>query len=107
MTTQKENSDTAQTKTNNRYTFVQREGDDYTCIKLLDKKYNGVIYKYGNVQFAKEEREDGRLPMRFDYDIFHNPKKLDLDTEHFLNTIGDILIELMEQQLKDGTAIIK
>ena len=103
----KRNSATDQTKTNNRYTFVQREGDDYTCIKLLDKKYNGVIYKYGNVQFAKEEQEDGRLPMRFEYDIFHNPKKLNLDTEHFLNTIGDILIELMEQQLKDGTAIIK
>ena len=106
MNTPNENSPTDKTK-NKRYTFVQRDGDDFTCIKLLDKKYEGIIYKYGNVKFGGKENPDGRLPMIFDYDIVYNPKKLNLDTKHFLDTIGDILIELMEQQLKDGTAIVK
>lgn len=108
MNTQNENSDTAQTKTNSKYSFVQREGDDFTCIKLLEEKYEGVIYKYGNVKFGDKENADGTLPMIFDYDIVRNPNNLDVaDNEDFMEYIGDILIELMEKQLKDGTAIIK
>ena len=68
MNTPKENSHTDQTK-NRKYAFVQREGDDFTCIKLLQGKYKGIIYKYGKVGFAKEEKPDGTLPMKFDYEI--------------------------------------
>jgi len=86
----------------NRYTFVQKDGDDFTCIKLTDKKYNGVIYRYDDVGFAKEENADGKLPMRFKYDIFKNPNKVDIDNQEFIDYIGDILIELLEKQLTDG-----
>ena len=106
MNTPKENSPTAD-KTNKPYTFVQREHDDFTCIKLLSKEYDGVIFKYGKVGFAKDEDEHGNLPMRFDYDILQNPNKIELDTNEFVDHIGDILVELMEKQIKDGTAIIK
>ena len=107
MNTPKENSPTDKTK-NKLYTFVQKDGDDFTCIKLLSEKYDGIIYKYGKVGFGKEENPDGSLPMIFDYDIIRNPNNIDLgDEKEFINYIGDILLELMEKQLKDGTAIIK
>ena len=107
MNTQNKNSPTDKTK-NKPYTFVQKEGDDFTCIKLLSEEYEGIIYKYGNVGFGKDENPDGTLPMIFDYDIIRNPNKIDLgDEKEFINYIGDILLELMEKQLKDGTAIIK
>jgi hypothetical protein len=32
-----------------------------------------------------------------------NPNKKDVNSTDFRNFIGDILIEVMEQQLKDGT----
>ena len=67
MNSQNKNSHTD--KTNKTYTFVQRENDDFNCIKLLSKEYDGVIFKYGKVGFAKDEDEHGNLPMRFDYDI--------------------------------------
>jgi len=108
MNTQEKNSHTAQTKTNSKYHFVQRDGDDFTCIKLLEEKYEGVIYKYGNVRFGDKENPDGTLPMMFDYDILRNPNNKDVaDDEDFMEYIGDILIELMEKQIQDGTAIIK
>ena len=48
------------------------------------------------------------LPMIFDYDILKNPNNKDLgDENEFVDHIGDILLELMEKQIKDGTAIIK
>ena len=105
MNTPKENSHTDQTK-NRKYAFVQREGDDFTCIKLLEGKYKGIIYKYGKVGFAKEEKPDGTLPMKFDYDIIFNPhEESSIDKQEFIDYIGDILIEQLEQQVKKGTAV--
>ena len=102
----KENSPTDQTK-NRKYAFVQREGDDFTCIKLLEGKYKGIIYKYGKVGFAKEEKPDGTLPMKFDYDIIFNPHEdSSIDKQEIIDYIGDILIEQLEKQVNNGTAII-
>ena len=40
--------------------------------------------------------------------ILKNPNNIDLgDEKKFVDHIGDILLELMEKQIKDGTAIIK
>ncbi len=92
---------------NKKYAFVQREGDDFTCIKLLEGKYKGIIYKYGKVGFAKEEKPDGTLPMKFDYDIIFNPhEESSIDKQEFIDYIGDILIEQLEKQVNNGTAII-
>ena len=68
----KENLPTDQTK-NKKYAFVQREGDDFTSIKLLQPPYKGVIFKYGKVGFGKDENPDGTRSMKFDYDILFNP----------------------------------
>lgn len=105
MNTQNKNSHTDQKS--KRFTYAQREGDDFSCIKLTEGKYKDVVYHYGKVGFAKEENKDGTLPMKFDYTIKQNPNNLDLNENvDFLNYIGDILIEILEQQLKDGTAVI-
>ena len=102
----KRNSPTDQTK-NKKYVFVQREGDDFSCVKLLQGQYKGIIYKYGKVGFAKEENPDGTLPMKFDYDIIFNPHETSIDKQEFIDYIGDILIELMEKQINNGTAIFE
>ena len=102
----KENSVTDQTK-NKKDAYVQRDGEDFTCIKLLEGKYKGIIYKYGKVGFAKEEKPDGTLPMKFDYDIIFNPHETDIDKQEFIDYIGDILIEQLERQLNNGTAVLE
>lgn len=106
MKSQNENSATDQTK-NKKYAYVQRDGDDFTCIKLLEGKYKGIIYKYGKVGFAKEEKPDGTLPMKFDYDIIFNPHEKDIDKQEFIDYIGDILIEQLERQINNGTAVLE
>jgi len=108
MNMPKENSVTDQTKNKKKYVFVQKEGDDFTCIKLLEGKYKGIIYKYGKVGFAKEEKPDGTLPMKFDYDIIFNPhEETSIDKQDFIDYIGDILIELLEKQIENGTAVLE
>jgi len=105
MKSQNENSATDQTKKKEvkRYAFAQREGDDFSCIKLLEGKFEGVIYKYDKVAFEPKPLDSGDIPLRFTYDIMVNPNKADVESLDFKNYIGDILIEVVEQQLKEGS----
>ena len=103
MTIQNKNSPTDKT---NSYVFAQKGNADYSSIKLTEGKFKDVIYHYGKVSFAPEENADGKLPMKFDYTIDKNPNDIDLlDNQEFIDYIGDILLELLEQKVKDGTAI--
>ena len=104
MNTPKENSPTDQTK-NKRYAFAQRQGDDFSCVKILDGQYEGIIYKYNQVKISETENADGQLPLKFTYDIMANPNKEDIKSTDFRNYIGDILVEVMEEQLKNGKVL--
>ena len=105
MNTHNKNSPTDKTS---KYTFAQKEGEDFSCIKLTEGKYKGVIYHYGKVAFAKDENSDGTLPMKFDFTVKMNPtdEQLDIDNKEFVDYIGDILIEILEKQIEDGSAVI-
>lgn len=104
MNKQNENSNTDQTKkTNKRYAFAQRKGEDFSCIKIMEGEYEGIIYKYNNIKFSETENEQGEIPLKFTYDIMVNPSKKDIESVEFRNYIGDILIECVEEQLQNGT----
>jgi len=106
MKQQKENSSTDQTKKTpiKRYAFAQKEGDDFSCVKLLDGQYEGIIYKYDKVAFEKAPLDGSDIPLRFTYDIMTNPNEEDILSDDFRNYIGDILVEIVDQQLKEGKA---
>ena len=108
MNMPKENLPTDQkkpNKQNKKYAFVQKEGDDFTSIKLLQPPYKGVIFKYGKVGFGKDENPDGTRSMKFDYDILFNPHETDLDNKEFIDYIGDMLIDFLDEKLKKGEPI--
>ena len=105
MKQQNENSNTDQTKKNQskRYAFAQKQGDDFSCIKILEGNYEGIIYKYNNIKFSETENQAGEIPLKFTYDIMANPTKENIESDDFRNYIGDILIECVEEQLQNGT----
>ena len=86
----------------NRYVFAQRDVDDYSCIKIVEGNYKDIIYTYGHVKFASEENDKGEIPLKFTYDIMTNPNEEDVKSDDFRNYIGDILVECVEEQLKNG-----
>ena len=57
MKSQNENSATDQKKKqkNKRYAFAQRQGEDFSCIKIMEGEYEGIIYKYNNIKFSETE----------------------------------------------------
>ena len=89
-----------------RYIFAQKGNAEYSSIKITEGKFKDIIYHYGKVQFAEKENADGHLPMKFDYTIDKNDTGVNtLDNQEFIDYIGDILIELLDEQVKNGTAI--
>ena len=85
-----------------KFVYVESESQDQTCIGIKGGKFAGVVYKYGKVTFGKEEDENGNLPLQFQYDIVDNngiPREQFGD--EFFKLIGDILVEVIEEQTKD------
>ena len=84
--------------------FVEKPGEDFTALKLISGPFASIVYKYGNVGFRPEEEKtpEGALPMVFDYTIIENDINADTDSQEFINHIGDILVILLDEELKDG-----
>ena len=96
---------TTNPKHNEDYVFVEKPGEDFTGLKLISGPYGGIVYKYGNVGFRPEsEAVDGKLPMVFDYTVIENKISADTDSQEFVNHLGDILVVLLEEQIKEKDA---
>ena len=88
---------------NKKFKFVQKPDDDFACIKLLEGKYKDVVYKHNHIKFAPEPDDNGEIPLKFNYDVLGNPNQAKVDTQDFMNYIGDILLEVVQYQLDNGT----
>ena len=87
---------------NEDYVFVEKPGEDFTGIKLISGPYASIVYKYGNVGFAPEsEKVDDKLPMKFDYTVIENKIDANTDSQEFINHIGDVLVVLLDEKLKE------
>ena len=88
-----------------KYRFVSREGDKWASILIDSGKYNGIIYQYGKVSVPEEENEDGNMPLSFKYNILdyngHTKESLE-ESPDFANVLGDILVEILDEQLAEG-----
>ena len=87
-----------------RYMFVSRKDEDFASIMIKDGKFKDVIYNYGKVSIPEEDNlnEDGTLPFRFEYTIIDNvgiPRE-EFD-EEFFTFIGDILVDIIDEQSEE------
>ena len=84
-----------------KYVYLTTEKEDQTCIGIKGGKFAGVVYKYGKVGFG-DENPDGTKPLQFQYDIVdNNGIQREQFGEDFFTLIGDILVEVIEEQTKD------
>ena len=85
------------------YTFVSRGKEKWASIMLTNGEYEGVIYQYGKVSVPEGEDENGNMPLSFKYNILdyngHNQEDLE-SSDDFRNTLGDILVEILDEQLE-------
>ena len=84
-----------------KFVYVTTKEQDQTLIGIKEGKFAGVVYKYGRVSFG-EEKPDGTKPLQFQYDIVdNNGIQREQFGDDFFTLIGDILVEVIEEQTKD------
>jgi hypothetical protein len=78
-----------------QYELLDEDYNGNQFIKLTSSEYSGIIYTYGRVRLLEE---DETLRVQFEYDIHENPVGF-VDRVKFKNHIGDILVDLLEENL--------
>ena len=86
-------------------TFCERIDSDQSAIKITTGKYKDVIYTYGQVS-VHENKELETCSLKFDYQVQEpvpsHLKQKDLeDSEEFMSYIGDVLTEIICEQLDE------
>ena len=92
------------------YKLVVNAKDGENGIEITEGKYEGVIYTYGEVQFLPVENEDEPPTINFTRAVRKCPdsmKETISDDKEFNQIMGDILIEMLEQQGDKAVELLK
>ncbi len=80
---------------------IQLDGVDAVAVELLDQPYAGTTLVYGKISI--EEVNDQAI-MHFNVDSFADGKSV-IITDDLKKLAGDVLIQILEEQVKNETAI--
>jgi len=69
---------------------------DTAVIEIQEGKYKGVQYFYQKVDLKDVEN----FKLKFDYNIIEGKVNLPEDEKDFINTIGDILTQIVSQDIE-------
>ena len=89
-----------------RYVFVTDNEDNWQCIGIRGGQFDGVVYKYGKITIPEppEEYIEKDLTLKFEYDIVStNNLPAEWFGEEFFNLLGDILVDILDQRMREGT----
>lgn len=84
----------------------QNEGDEQQAFQILEGKFQDVIYKYNKFGVNESPNDDGTLTYKFEYDILEIPEEIvnkqyaDEEGKEFETLIGDILIEVLQENIE-------
>ena len=71
---------------------------DTAVIEIQEGKYKGVQYFYEKVDLKDVEN----FKLKFEYNIIEGNVNLPEDEEDFINTIGDILTQIVSQDIEQN-----
>ena len=87
----------------------QNEDDDQFAFAITKGKFKDVIYKYNRFGLIEPNADEEELKYRFEYDILEIPgeirdkKYADAEGVEFEKLIGDILIEVIQENINLNT----
>ena len=90
-----------------KYKFVEKTeatGQHTIALKLLEGKYDGLIFSYGKVEFV-EHGDENAVSLKFDYEIHRKPDGLEIDFDELEYVLGGFLTELIQEQLSKNELI--
>tara|TARA_B100000749_G_scaffold267426_1_gene244332 strand:+ start:218 stop:547 length:330 start_codon:yes stop_codon:yes gene_type:complete len=90
------------------YHYVTHRDTEEQAYRINEGKYSGIVWLYENVKFPMYNDEGGRIspeeaeniPLTFQIEVLYNPTDEDLTTGEFEKTVGDILLNIIEESLE-------
>ena len=83
----------------NVFRVVENPNEKDAGIEIISGEWEGLVYQYGDVQFV-----DGKPHLNFQRTIRRLPEGADMDdllnNKELENLMGDILVELIEEQIE-------
>lgn len=74
-------------------------GDQILAVEITGGEFKGTVFSYGKVEFPDQDKPN----LSFTYTVHHSD--IDTTNEKFKNTIGDILVEMIEYSLEKNETI--
>lgn len=84
------------------YSLIEHENSfhaNHWALKIEEGDYEGVAFQYDTVSFNEE---DGDVVLSFNTITLDNPNQADLTSEEFESIVGNILVEIIEEQLENA-----
>ena len=93
------------------YYYVTNKETNQQAYRMGEGKFSGIVWTYHNVKFPMYTDEDvmvdlnkaKEIPLTFDCEVLYNPTEEDLSTGEFEATVGDILMNIIDESLKNDT----
>lgn len=74
-------------------------GEQILAIEITDGEYAGTVLSYGKVDFPDPDEPI----LSFEYTV--HKSEIDTTTEKFKNMLGDMLVEMIEESLKENETV--
>ena len=84
-----------------KYSYMENPKHDLTGFKIEEGIYQDVVYTYGKIS---PREENGKLRLKFEYNVHENPRHANTDSGDFINVIGDILAVEAEKENVSGNS---
>ena len=90
------------------YYYVTNKETDQQAYRIGEGKFSGIVWTYHNVKFPMYTDEGEmvdpskaeEIPLTFDCELMYNPTDEDLSTGEFEATVGDILMNIIDESLE-------
>ena len=90
------------------YHYVTHRDTEEQAYRINEGKFSGVVWLYENVKFPIYDDNDEivspgdaeQIPLTFDIEVLYNPTDEDINSNEFQQTVGDILLNIIEEILE-------
>lgn len=87
------------------YQITEEATNGQHHIRFTSGEFEGILFTLGEVNFHEDDDKD-ECVMSYRYDIIENPLET-FDEDEFEQYVGDLLIEIIEDQLEKNELVYK
>ena len=83
--------------------YVEINDRENYAIRLTESEFESILFTIGEVKFSEPDENDN-VVMSFHYTVIENTGEILTEEQEnkFRNTIGDLIIESLENQIQEG-----